>query len=629
MRRIIILIVCLAVFLPAFSKQVQIVKNKDAFRVNLSRVDNEKSGMFNGFYFEKDLVSKAIEKFPVKLPDPFPADAELGYFYGGPIYAIKQKMAGQSKIKLTVDTNANFDLTDDAVLELSHVEEPEEASIIKFARHFSEPMPRTEWLPYIIWYSESMDRNDLLREDVYIQANYKFSGEFQIGNQAYILDLIDGDSRGRFIREKLSNVFVHFKEKEDQKPSKGGRLFELFQMEDNLYEIKEFAEDGSWIDFIKSPLPTAALGKPAPDMELTDTDGHKFKLSDYRGKLLLLDFWPSWCKPCVAQFTEIKEILQNYKDQSLAVIGINIDEAARLEQARKVIADHQLPWPHVMDGKGQFIPVYQVYGRLPERMNSFPAYVVIDREGIARYASNDFKKMARFLQAHFSGNTEGTHTLFIPLADASTKPATQPARIDFSVERIQQYLELNKVTFPENLPKETRLGLMSNGTLLSSSPGSSADSVSILIDSDRDFDLTNNEAQEIPVVEKPNPEKTDAKNIQIIITYESSARSFYTYSFFATPVQNSGSSDVLFFGFEQTFSGSFYEGDQEYQIEITDPTPDLLFTKEDQLTPDILKLKIKKDNKWELVYQGTQNIPIGDHLYRIHFVSDDGNLIEL
>ncbi|MCJ7580085.1 MAG: hypothetical protein MUP98_06070, partial [Candidatus Aminicenantes bacterium] len=205
----------------------------------------------------------------------------------------------------------------------------------------------------------------------------------------------------------------------------------------------------------------------------------------------------------------------------------------------------------------------------------------------------------------------------------------QPSRIDFSVERIQQYLELNKVTFPENLPQETRMGLMSNGTLLSSSPGSSADSVSILIDSDRDFDLTNNEAQEIPVVEKSNPEKTDAKNIQIIITYESSARSFYPYSFFATPVQNSGSSDILFFGFEQTFSGSFYEGDQEYQIEITDPTPDLLFTKEDQLTPDILKLKIKKDSKWELVYQGTQNIPIGDHLYRIHFVSDDGNLIEL
>lgn len=553
----------------------------------------------------------------------------MGYFNGGPIYAIMQKLPDQSKIKLTLDTNANFDLTDDAVLELHLVEKSEEASQIKIARHFSKPTPRTEWLPYLIWYSKYEDRNGQLQDSVNIQDNYKFTGEFLLGDKSYILELIDGDARGRFIREKLVNVYVRIKEKDDQKPARGGRFFELFQIENDLYEIKDFAEDGSWIDFIKSPLPTAALGKPAPDMELTDTDGRNFKLSDYQGKLLLLDFWPSWCKPCVAEFTEIKKILQNYKDQSLAVIGINIDEEARLEQARKVIADHQLPWPHVMEGKGRFIPVYQVYGRLPERMNSFPAYVAIDRQGIARYASNDFKKMARFLDKFFTNDTKGTHSLFVPLADASTTPATQPAAIDFSSEKIQKFLELNKVKLPENLPQETRIGLMSNGTLLASCPGSSADSVRIIIDSDRDFDLTNNEAQEIPVVDKPNPEKTDAKNIQIIITYESSARSFYPYSFFAKPAQNTGSSDILFFGFEQTFSGSFYEGDQEYQIEITDPTPDLLFTKEDMSNPDILKLKIKKGSKWELVYQGTQKIPIGDHLYRIHFISDDGNLVEL
>jgi len=629
MKRYLLVVFCLFIFMPACSQPDQTEESKNAFRVNLSRVDNEKSGVFSGFYFDEEDVSKALEKYPVKLPDPFPEEAELGYFHGGPIYAIKQKLPGQSKIKLTLDTNANFDLTDDDVLELSHVEESEEASEIELARHFSDPEPRTEWLPYLIWYRESTDRNGQLRESVYIQTNYKFSGEFQVENQAYTLDLIDGDARGRFIREKLVNVYIRIKEKDDPKQKRGGRLFELYQIENAFYEIKEFAEDGSWIDFIKSPLPIAALGRPAPDMELTDMEGNEFKLSDYRGKLLLLDFWPSWCKPCVAQFTEIKKILQNYKDQSLAVIGINIDKESRMEQARKVIAEHQLPWPHVLEGKGEFIPIYQVYGRLPERMNSFPAYVAIDSQGIARYATNDFKKMTRFLMAHFTDDTEDTHTLFVPLADSSNKLATEPAAIDFSGERVQKYLELHPTKMPENLPQETRIGLMSNGTLLASSPGSSSDKVRIIVDSERDFDLTNNEAQEIPIVDKPNPEKADAIDIQIIITYESSARSFYPYSFFAKSDQHSGSSDILFFGFEQISSGSFYEGNQEYQIEITDPTPDLLFTKEDMSNPDILKLKIKKGNKWELVYQGTQNIPIGDHLYRIHFVSDDGNLVEL
>jgi len=629
MKRYLLLILCLCIFIPSCSRPDQIEESKNAFRVNLKRIDNERSGIFSGFYFDEEDVTKTLKKYMVELPDPFPAEAELGYFYGGPIYAIKQKIPGKSTIKLTLDTNANFDLTDDDILELSHVEGSEGASEITLARHFSDPEPRTEWLPYLIWYDESKDRNGQLHESVYIQTNYKFSGEFHIENQPYILDLVDGDARGRFIREKLVNVYIRIKEKDDPKPSRGGRLFELYEIENAFYEIKEFAEDGSWIDFIKSPLPTAALGKLAPDMELIDMDGNTFKLSDYRGKLLLLDFWPSWCKPCVAQFTEIKKILQNYKDQSLAVIGINIDKESRLEQARKVIADYQLPWPHVMEGKGEFIPIYQVYGRLPERMNSFPAYVAIDKQGIARYASNDFKKMTRFLQAHFADDTEGIHTLFIPLADSLTLKAKEPAAIDFSGEKVQKYLELNQTKMPENLPQETRIGLMSNGTLLASNPGSSADNVRIIIDSDRDFDLTNNEAQEIPVVNKPNPDKTDAQDIQIIITYESSARSFYPYSFFAKSIPGNDSPDILFFGFEQTFSGSFYEGDLEYQIEITDPTPDLLFTKEDMSNPDILKLKIKKGNKWELVHQGSQKIPIGDHLYRLHFVSDDGHLVEL
>lgn len=629
MKRILALFLGFLIFMPAFSRPVQAIKNKNAFRVTLSRIDNKKSGVFHGFIFDKEDVEKVIEKYPVKLPEPLPADAQLGYFYGGPIYAIKQKIPGESFIKLILDTNANFDLTDDAVLELSTVEKSDEGILVKIARPFAGPPPRTEWLPYHIWYMESKGRDGQVRESVYIRDNYRFTGEFRLGNKVYELHLIDGDARGRFIREKLVNVYIHLKVKDDQKPSKGGRLFELIQIENSLYEVKGFAEDGTWIDFIKSPLPSAALGKAAPDMELTDTSGRNFRLSDYQGKLLLLDFWPSWCKPCVAEFAEIKKTLQKYEGQPFAVIGINIDEAARLEQARKVIADHQLPWPQVMEGKGRFIPVYQVYGRLPERMNSFPAYVAIDRQGIARYATNDFKKMARFLAASFTDKTEGADTLFVPLADATTVPAKKPASIDFSREKVQTFLRSHTVKMPENLPQEARMGVMSNGTFLAASPGSSADRVRIIIDSDRDFDLTNNEALEIPVVDKPNPGKSDAKDIQIIITYASNARSFYPYSFFAKPVPGGSSPDILFFGYQQTFCGSLYEGDREFQIELFDPTPDLLFTEKDMSRPDILKLKIKRDGEWVVVHQGTRKIPIGDRLYRLSYVSDDGNLVEL
>jgi hypothetical protein len=293
-----------------FIWSAQTVDNPEAFRVNLSRVDNVKSGVLHGFIFEKDKVAETVQKYPIKLPKLVSEDAQLGYFYGGPIFAIKQKVPGESKIKLILDTNANFDLTDDDVLVLPNVEKSEEASLVKIARHFAGPPARTERLPYFIWYRESKGRNGQVREDVCIKHNYKFTGEFRLGNKDYIFDLVDGDARGRFIREKLVNVFIFLKAKDEKKSLGGHRFFELIQIENSFYEVKDFAEDGSWIDFIKSPLPTAALGKAAPDMELKDTAGQNFRLSDYRGKLLLLDFWPSWCKPCVAEFAEIKKIVK-------------------------------------------------------------------------------------------------------------------------------------------------------------------------------------------------------------------------------------------------------------------------------------------------------------------------------
>jgi peroxiredoxin len=606
----------------------QTADNPEAFRVNLKRIDNQKNSVGSGFSFDEKEVADIVQKYPVKLPQPMPAEAKLGYFYGGPIYAILQKTPGQPKIRLTMDVNANFDLTDDPVLELAQSDKMEEWTVVKIARPFGGTSPRTEWLPYRIGYREYKGRDGKIQDSINIGAEYAFQGDFRLGNHDYGLQLMDGDARGRFIREKLVNVYISIKMKGDMMPGQGHRFFELIPIEGSLYEVKDFAEDGSWIDFIKSPLPPAALGKAAPDMELTDTTGRKFRLSDYKDKLLLLDFWPSWCKPCVAEFAEIKKILQQYEGRSLAVIGVNIDEAPRLEQARKVIAEYNLPWPQIMDGKGEFIPVYQVYGRLPEHANSFPAYVAIDRQGIARYATNDFNKMARFLAAKLAPENASTETLFVPLLEMKTLLAP-PAGVDFSRSNVEEFLRIHPVKIPKDLPADARVGLTSNGTLVIASPGSTPDTVRLIVDSERDFDLLNDKAQEIPIVRKPNVGKSDAKGIQIIITYESGARSFISFPFFAKTAQDGKIPDIFVFGFQQVFSGAFFEGNEEYQIELTDPTPDRLFSKEDMTRPDILKLSQKKDGQWIEVYKGSEKIPIGGRLFRLRFISDDGYLIEL
>ena len=66
--------------------------------------------------------------------------------------------------------------------------------------------------------------------------------------------------------------------------------------------------------------------KRAPEFELTDSSGKPVRLADFKGKVLLLDFWATWCGPCKTEIPWFVEFAEKYKDQGLAVVGISMDE---------------------------------------------------------------------------------------------------------------------------------------------------------------------------------------------------------------------------------------------------------------------------------------------------------------
>jgi|SRR5271157_4611480 len=76
------------------------------------------------------------------------------------------------------------------------------------------------------------------------------------------------------------------------------------------------------------PKPTAS-GNAAPDFTVTDIDGKKLSLSDYRGKVVLLDFWATWCTPCRAEIPAFVEMQQKYGPQGFQVVGISMDDDAK------------------------------------------------------------------------------------------------------------------------------------------------------------------------------------------------------------------------------------------------------------------------------------------------------------
>ena len=101
---------------------------------------------------------------------------------------------------------------------------------------------------------------------------------------------------------------------------------------------------------------------------------NQFRLQITVAKLFLLDFWATWCGPCIAELPNIKEVYEKYHGKGFEIIGISLDtdEAA----LRKFIKENQLPWRQVFDGKRWETPLVQQYG-----VRGIPAQFLIDQEG--------------------------------------------------------------------------------------------------------------------------------------------------------------------------------------------------------------------------------------------------------
>lgn len=93
-----------------------------------------------------------------------------------------------------------------------------------------------------------------------------------------------------------------------------------------------------------------ALGKGYIDFVMNDVNGKPVKLSSYKGKYVLLEFWASWCGPCRAENPNLREQYKKYHDKGLNILGVSLDSKADLW--KKAIEKDELPWEHVSDLKG-------------------------------------------------------------------------------------------------------------------------------------------------------------------------------------------------------------------------------------------------------------------------------------
>ena len=143
------------------------------------------------------------------------------------------------------------------------------------------------------------------------------------------------------------------------------------------FDIEDRRVDYSVADLAKPTifeLEHLSVGKKAPEITGNDVDGKAFKLSDYHGKVVVLDFFADWCPYCVRMYPEERELTQKLANKPFAILGVNCDSPDTL---RQILEDKRVTWRCWSDGKSG--PICQNW-----QLKGYPLMFVIDHEGVIR-----------------------------------------------------------------------------------------------------------------------------------------------------------------------------------------------------------------------------------------------------
>lgn len=273
---------------------------------------------------------------------------------------------------------------------------PDQSSVVYLPRAIGNGLK----LPYMVGYSR-WEREGTTHEALTWQPAYRAEGKLRLPGcemQAVVLDLngdgvFDGkDSRqGTTIGLDINGDGRIWGQTEWRKAN------EIIEVCGRPLQVASLAQDGTEIVFAESEVPPAKVDSPVPAFSITASDGNLIRSSEFRGKVHVLDFWASWCAPCVAKLEQMNGIAQQY-GKNLDAIGVNVDEPSRRAAAEQLIRDKHLAFSQAVRGLGEKDFVWKLFGSMDSVQLSIPLYVVVDRDGIIRYAGNGGDDLAELRQ---------------------------------------------------------------------------------------------------------------------------------------------------------------------------------------------------------------------------------------
>jgi thiol-disulfide isomerase/thioredoxin len=210
-------------------------------------------------------------------------------------------------------------------------------------------------IPVKMWIGK---KDKLIHQLFYTLDMEKLMSTFSPGGDVSMDDIFKGMKMD--VTEKHSNIEIN----------------PVFSKSDFIFEPPEGA---SLVEEFNRPMPKKSelIGKSAPGFTLMDLDGAEVKLSDFKGKVVLIDFWATWCGPCVQAMPQIQSLFENYKGKDVVILGINSWERAQ-DRVKPFLEEQNITYRILVDLDNEVIAKFRVTG--------IPTFFIIDKKGIIRHS---------------------------------------------------------------------------------------------------------------------------------------------------------------------------------------------------------------------------------------------------